>query len=251
MKRLRFALIVLSAIGGPVTAWGQSNGASPSIAAPFGSPVDDQRVFVHGLLEQFEYRAAGHDSVSRWEGEAWVGTDTHRVWIKSEGVVGRHGDVRDGDHEVLYDRPVSTYFDVQAGLRIDLDAAPGRAWAAFGIEGLAPYFLHVSATGYASDGGHFAAKVQLFYDQLLTQRLILQPQFEINVYTKVDPRRQVGSGLSNIDAGIRLRYEVNRKFAPYVGVSYQRAFTSTAQYVRAESGRAGNASVLVGIRGWF
>ena len=251
MRRLKRALIAMLTIGGPVCAWGQSDATSPGIAAPFGPPVDDQRVYVHALLDEFEYRADGGNGFSRWEGEAWVGTDTNRLWVKSEGEVNRHAEVRDGQHEVLYDRPITTFFDLQAGMRYDLDSAPGRAWAAFGVEGLAPHFLHVSATAYFSDGGHVAAKAQGSYDLLLTQRLIVQPRFEVNAYTKEDPRRQLGSGPSNVDAGLRLRYEINRKVAPYLGVSYQRSFARTAHYARSEGVSDGNVSISAGIRCWF
>jgi copper resistance protein B len=251
MTCLNLLFSALFAIGAQMLTWTQSDAASESAAAPFGAPVDDQRVYVHALLEEFEYRASGSDSTSRWEGEAWVGTDTNRVWLKSEGDLNPHGDVKDGEHELLYDRPITTFFDMQAGLRLDLDSAPGRAWAAFGVEGLAPYFLHLSATAYASEGGRFAAKAQASYDLLLTQRVIVQPQLEVNAYTKQDPRRQLGSGVSDVDAGLRLRYEFSRKFAPYVGVSYQRAFARTAQYAEALSEPSKKFSVLLGIRSWF
>jgi copper resistance protein B len=251
MRCSKSVLAALLAMGAPALTWAQTNAPSGSAAAPFGAPVDDQRVYVHAVLDEFEYRAAGSDSVSRWEGEAWVGTDTNRVWLKSEGDLTRHGVVKDGEHELFYDRPVTTFFDVQTGVRYDLDSAPGRAWAAFGVEGLAPYFLHLSATAYASDGGHFAAKTQGSYDLLLTQRLILQPQLEVNAYTEQDPRRQLGSGISDVDAGLRLRYEISRKFAPYVGVSYQRAFGRTAQYARVLGEPVDKFSMLLGIRSWF
>jgi copper resistance protein B len=244
-------LTALLAIGAPMLAWAQRTTAPESVAAPFGAPVDDQRVYVHALLEEFEYRAAGNDSISRWEGEAWVGTDTNRVWLKSEGDLNRHGGVKDGEHELLYDRPITTFFDLQTGLRYDLDSAAGRAWAALGVEGLAPYFLNLSATAYASDGGHFAVKAQGSYDLLLTQRLIVQPQLEANAYTEQDPRRQLGSGVSDVDAGLRLRYEFSRKFAPYAGVSYQRTFARTAQYAQASGERSEKFGVLLGIRSWF
>ena len=184
-------------------------------------PVDDQRVYVHALLQQFEYRAAGSDSTFRWEGEAWTGTDANRLWVKSEGEVNRHGNVAGGKHELLYDRAVSIFFDLQGGLRYGLDSVSGRAWAALGIEAL------------------------------VTQRLILQPQFEVNLYSKDDPRRRLGSGLSDAVAGLRLRYEISRKVAPYLGVSYQRASSGMAQYERANGSRTENASVLMGLRCWF
>ena len=124
----------------------------------------------------------------------------------------------DGDHEFLYDRPISRYFDVQAGVRVDLDSGPTRTWAALGIQGLAIGFWNVEATLYASDRGHYALKTNASYDLYLTQRLVLQPQFETNWYTKEDRGRGVGAGLSDIDAGLRLRYDISRKLSPYLGV---------------------------------
>jgi copper resistance protein B len=251
MKCASRILVALLAIGTSANACGHDDAASSSDAAPFGSPVDDERVYVHALLEQFEYRAASSDNLSRWEGEAWVGTDKNRLWLRSEGEVDRHGAVKDGQTELFFDRPITSFFDLQAGVRYDLDSAPGRAWAAFGVEGLARYFLRVAATVYASDSGHFAAKAQGSYDLLLTQRLILQPQMEVNAYTASDTRRRQGSGFSDLDTGLRLRYEVSRKFAPYLGVSYKRMFGQTATYTRADGDSVGDVNVLIGVRAWF
>src|SRR5262249_46300306 len=126
-----FALFLISAV-----AFAEEHGGgAPSEAAPFGAPVDDQHVWFHAILDQFEGRFGGSNPSLRWDGEIWTGTDTNRLWFKSEGET-KDGKVRDGQHELFYDRPISTYFDLQAGVRYDLDDRPGRAWAAFGIEGL-------------------------------------------------------------------------------------------------------------------
>ncbi len=164
-------------------------------AAPFGNPIADDRVYIHGFFDQLEGRL-GNGSYFRWDGQAWIGNDYNKLWLKSEGRydVDRKGTMTDGDHELLYDRPVSTYFDVQGGIRVDLDSLKTRTWAALGIQGLAIDFWKIEATLYASDGGHFALKTNASYDLLLTQRLILQPQFETNWYTKTDPGRRIGSG---------------------------------------------------------
>jgi copper resistance protein B len=231
-------------------ASGQELGQDATAAAPFGvAPVDDEHVFYHAILDEFEGRF-GRDSSFRWEGEAWAGTDMDRVWLKSEGETS-NGDVEDGQQELFYDRPISTYFDLQAGVRYDLDSRPGRGWAAFGVEGLAPLFFHVSATGYASDRGHFAAKLGGSYDLLLTQRLVLQPQAELNFYSKTDPQRGTGSGLSDADAGLRLRYEFSRKIAPYIGVTYENKFGRTADFARSDGHRGSGIRVTIGLRTWL
>ena len=219
-------------------------------AAPFGPPVGDDRVYLHALLDELEGRfGGGAGAALRWDGEAWLGTDTDRLWLKSEGFV-QDGQVQDGNQELLYDRPISTYADLQAGLRYDLDSAAGRGWAALGIEGLAPYFLQYSGTLYASDGGHFAGRLVLRYDAVLTQRLVLEPAVELNAYTRSDPARGVGCGLSEVDAGLRLRYELSRKFTPYAGLVYERR-TGPAGVAAGDTRGAGRWRLAVGIRGWL
>jgi copper resistance protein B len=224
-------------------------------AAPFGLPINDQRVYAHAMLNEFEGRFGGPDSAFRWDGEAWVGTDTNRLWLKSEGFVA-NGIVSDGDHELLYDHPISPFFDIQAGLRYDRDSFASRSWAAVGLEGLAPYFFQFSATLYASDAGHFAAKVEVSYEELITQRLILEPLAELNAYTRSDSARGVASGLSDMDIGVRLRYEVSRKFAPYLGVAYERTYGPPVLEMAASQGltdtaRSGEWRFAVGLRTWW
>ncbi len=231
------------------TAPAQAAVGDPNNPAPFGYPVGDRRLYVHGLLDEFEGRL-GADTSFRWEGEGWVGGDFNRLWLKSEGEVTR-GKVEDGQQELFYSRPISTYFDLQAGGRYDVDSLKGRGWGAIGVEGFAPYYFTVSATAYASAMGHYAAKLQAADEIHFTQRLILEPQAELNFYTRSDPARRVGSGLSDLDAGLRLRYEISRKFAPYVGLTYEKRLAQTADYVRADGGRADDLRFTLGLRGWF
>ncbi len=223
--------------------------ATPTEAAPFGAPVEDQRVFYHVLFDQLEGRF-GNTSAFRWHGEAWAGTDSDRLWLRSEGRLS-NGILKDDQHQLLYSRPISTYFDVQLGGRYDLDSLPGRGWGAVGIEGLAPLFFRVAAMGYVSGDGHFAAKLEGSYDLLLTQRLVLQPMIEMNFYTKDDPARQIGSGFSDLDAGLRLRYEITRKFAPYIGVTYDGKFAGTADFAHAAGEATDEVRFVAGLRTWF
>jgi len=121
-------------------------------------PVMDRMIFVHGILDQFEGRTDGRTPDFRWSGEGWIGTDYDKFWVKTEGFRRSNGTVDDGQHEFLYSRAITTYFDLQGGLRSDIDSRPTRNWAALGFEGLAPYFFNVQGTGYVSDSGHFAAR---------------------------------------------------------------------------------------------
>lgn len=221
-------------------------------AAPYGNPIADNRVYIHGFFDQLEGRI-GDGTYFRWDGQAWIGNDYNKIWLKSEGRYnpGNRGRMEDGDHELLYDRPVSRYFDVQAGVRVDLDSSTTRTWAALGVQGLAIGFWNVEATAYASDNGHFALRTNASYDLYLTQRVVLQPQFETNWYTKEDRSRGIGAGLSDIDMGLRLRYDITRKFAPYVGVAYQRWFGGTESLRRERGDKINDVRFLVGLRTWF
>ena len=213
-------------------------------------PVMDNAPIGHALLEQLEDRWNGSDHSFRYDGQGWFGTDYDKLWVKSEGQVDTSGRFSDGQHEILYDRATSTFFDVQAGVRIDADSGPTRAWAALGVQGLAVYFVDVEATAYTSDRG-VAARLKASYDLLITQRLILQPEAELNLYSASDRERGTGSGLSDIDAGLRLRYEISRKFAPYVGISYQGRFGQSADFARKDHESTSDARFTFGVRVWF
>jgi copper resistance protein B len=214
-------------------------------------PVRDTDIIAHAIFSQLEGRFNGSNTEFRWEGQGWVGTDYDKLWIKSEGTLQGNGTLDDGQHQFLYSRAITTFFDLQGGLRSDIDSRPTRNWGALGIQGLAPYFFDLELTGYASNEGHLAAKLEASYDLLLTQRLILQPQIEVNLYSKADPARLVGAGFSDIDTGLRLRYEFSRKFAPYLGVVYEGKFGQSASYARRIGESTGDFRFVFGVRIWL
>jgi copper resistance protein B len=226
---------------------------APATAAPMPGdmqPVMDRPILAHAIFNQLEGRWNASNTEFRWDGQVWAGTDYDKLWIKSEGTVS-NGAVDDDQQQFLYSRAVTTYFDLQGGLRSDIDSRPTRNWAAFGLQGLAPYFFDLELTGFVSGQGHQAAKLEASYDLLLTQRLILQPQFEVNLYSKADPARLIGAGFSDIDTGLRLRYELSRKFAPYIGVVYEGKFGQTASYARRVGESTGDFRLAFGVRVWF
>jgi copper resistance protein B len=213
-------------------------------------PVMDREIFAHLIFNEFEGRFNGSNPQFRWDGQGWVGTDYDRLWIKSEGTLS-NGALDDGQEQFLYSRAITTYFDLQGGLRSDIDSRPARNWAAFGIQGLAPYFFDLELTGFASGQGHLAARLEASYDLLLTQRLILQPQVELNIYSEADPARLTGAGFSDIDTGLRLRYEFSHKFAPYIGVVYDGKFGRTASFAQQAGERTGEVRLAFGLRLWL
>lgn len=199
------------------------------------------------LLDQLEYAHDNHGGDAGFlDGEAWYGKDFDKLWLKFEG---RFGD--EFRTEALWDHAVAPFWDMQLGLRHDSGEGPDRTWAAFGVQGLAPYRIETEATFYFGAAGRTAARVQFEYDAAITQRLILQPKLEFDLYGKDDPQRGIGSGLSDAELGLRLRYEITRRFAPYVGVAWQQHYGRTADLVRAQGERAGSVQFVAGLRLWF
>lgn len=225
--------------------------ARPSEGTGWPPAIKDNMIFTHVLLDQFEARTVGSSNLFRWDGEDWMGTDVNRLWIKSEGFAG-NGGVSDGDHELLYDRPVPRmrYFDGQAGVRADLDSGSSRVWFAVGLEGLAPFSFDFEPTFYISDGGYLAGRINGFWDAYITQRWVVQPQAELNFYSKDNPGRKIGSGFSDIDTGVRLRYEVRRKFSPYIGWAYNGNYGDSALYALRAEQATSNSSFVFGLRLW-
>jgi len=193
---------------------------------------------------------SGKDSY-RWDGEAWFGGDIHRLVLKSEGE-GVSGDGLDqAELQALYSRAVGPFFNLQAGVRHDFEPHPGRTYATVGFEGLAPYWFKVSGAAFLSNKGDLSGRLEGSYDQRVTQRLILQPRAEFNLAASDDVATGVGSGLSNAELGLRLRYEIRRVFAPYIGVTYDRQFGKTADYARAAGEGVEDTRLVLGIRAWF
>ena len=176
----------------------------------------------------------------------------NRAWFKSEGSFGLNtGTFEEAEAQALYSRVISPFFNVQTGVRYDFHPAPSRAYGVLGVEGLAPMFLDVGAYVFASDGGHYSGRLEGHYDMRLTQRLILQPQLELNFYSASERDRGIGSGLSDLDSGLRLRYEITRQFAPYIGVTYESKFGQTAGLARADGESVDAVRFVAGVRVWF
>lgn len=200
--------------------------------------------FTQVMLNIAELQPRGGRDGYRWDGEVWFGGDVDRLVVKSEGD-GRVGQRVGGEVQALYSRAIGPYFNVQGGVRQEIGA--DRRYAMAGVEGLAPYWFDVEATAFLSDRGDVLARVEGYYDQRITQRLILQPRAELNLSAQDVTRDRIGAGLVDAELGLRLRYEIRREFAPYVGVSWERAFGATRRLRGGDSG----AVVALGMRAWF
>lgn len=217
-------------------------------------PTEDDAPYTFVLLDLLEYQQSREPGAIRWDAYGWYGGDEKRIWVKTEGTQ----TARDGgdiEAQLLYGQLISPFFDAQAGVRVRHRSGPGsntvRTYASIGLQGLAPYRYELEPTVFISERGQVSARVTASYDQLLTQRLILQPRVEFNMATKSDRQFGVGSGLSDTELGVRLRYELKREFAPYVGVTWKQSYGQTKRLERAESNETSLVSVVVGVRAWF
>lgn len=219
---------------------GSMKGMDMADNAPLGMLLINQ-------LETFHGRDANGQS---WEAEGWYGNDENKLWVRTEGERSR-GKQEDGDVEAFWNHDIATFWSTQLGVRQELGEGPNRSWAAFGVQGLAPHWFEVEATGYLGASGRTAARLRVDYEMLLTQRLILQPETEINLYGNNDPQRRLGSGVSDLQLGLRLRYEIRRQFAPYIGVNWVRRVGTTADYARQDHHPVLDRQIVAGVRIWF
>lgn len=186
----------------------------------------------------------------RWEAEAWFG-DLNRFVVKSKGEATSGEGLDHAEVQALYAKALDPWWNLQLGVRQDIRPRPARTWASFGIEGRAPYQFDVQAAVFLSDKGQLTGRIEGAYDQRITQQLIVQPRVEFDLAAQDMPEERIGSGLSTAELGLRLRYEIVREFAPYVGVNWAWAAGRTADYVRAEGRDPTERSVVAGIRFWL
>ena len=215
-------------------------------------PVHDNEIFAAFFADRFEYQTGEGNDFLLWDVQAWIGRDYNKLWFKSEGSwLLEKEDFEEAEVELLYSRNIATYWDIQMGVRHDFEPNPERTFAALGIEGLAPLWFEVDATAYLSEDGDLSAKVEVEYDLLLSQRLILQPRFETSIALQEVEAYGVGQGINDIELGVRLRYEIRREFAPYVGFSWSRKLGETADLAEDEGEEIGVASFVAGFWFWF
>ncbi|UUX96677.1 copper resistance protein B [Aquabacterium sp. J223] len=217
---------------------------------PMSSPVSDDMSFGQVLIDEFEYgRARGGANALSWNAQAWYGRDYNRVWLKARGER-QDGRTQDASADLLWSKPVATFWDLQAGIRRDFGQGSQRTWGAFGVQGLAPYFFNIEATAYFARS-RAAARLRAQYDFVLTQRMFLTPEIEADLYSRSEPAAGIGSGLSSVNTGLRLRYEIRREFAPYIGLSRSWLAGNTAELARAAGERTSELRWVAGVRIWF
>lgn len=254
------ALVLL--IGGFATGSAQTkldappagtNASQPEKSWP--SPVNDEQKFTYILADVLEYQPKPNDSGYRWDVEGWRGGEYNRIWFKSEG---QGSSALKADYDIdlqlLYGRFVKRYYDFQVGVRAETQTSGGasvtRLHAVIGLQGMVPYKYSITPTLFISQRGDISVRFAATRDLLFTQRLILQPRLELNAAIQQVERFTTGRGLNNVELGFRLRYEIKRQFAPYVGISYDESFFDTANFVRQDGGKPRQIRFVAGVRIW-
>ena len=204
----------------------------------------DDPIITKLLMNKFEILNDDENSKS-WDGSFYAGYDLDKLYIYSQGATTTDG-LQWSQNEVVYSRAIAPFWDIQGGIAYDKNADTSSTWAEVAIAGLAPYFFELRAALLANSDGNIGLRFDAEYDMLFTQKLILTPSLEADFYTKDDSKLQIGSGLSSMEAGLRLRYEFAREFAPYIGVSCEKTFGNTREYNPIDE-----TSALLGVRFWF
>lgn len=237
-------------------------GSLPSSDGSAGKPIhvdgmnmdimemNDDPLIAKFMLDKLEYVHGDQADSMVWDGRLRLGYDLNKLWIRSEGQRAQ-GKTQDADAELLWGHTYATYWDVMTGIRHDFGTGPSRDWAALGIQGLAPYKFDVEATAYVGTSGRAAMRLKTAYDLLLTQRMVLTPELDANLYTKDDIERGIGAGLSDTSLGLRLRYEIRREFSPYIGVNYVQKYGKTADIARTNGDPAHDLQLVAGVHIWF
>jgi copper resistance protein B len=237
----------------PIGSLPTSDGAAPNDYDAYGVNlrIHDDPLLAKVQLDNLEsaYSSGGVNS-QLWDGRFWIGHNLDKLWVRSEGSRSK-GKIEEGDVETLWGHAISPFWNLMAGMRHDFGTRPTRNWAAFGLQGIAPYEFEFEATVYAGPSGRSALRIKTAQDWLLTQKLILTPELDMNAYGRADPQRSLGAGLSDASLTFRLRYEFSRKFAPYIGCGWARKFGATGDMARTAGQSVSDQQILLGVRLWF
>ena len=228
---------------------------TPQTGAPADWPMSmlEPQVSTFVQADRLEGQTGHDDSAFVVESQGWIGTDSSKFWWKLDGEApfGDGADDQAWEGQALYSRMVSPFFDLQLGVRQEVTADASRTHAVIGVQGLAPYWFELDAALFVSHTGKVTARLEAEYELLFSQRLILQPRTELNVAFQDVEALGIGSGLSSAEVGLRLRYEIRREVAPYVGVAWRRAVGGTAHVIRADGHDPASTALVAGVRLWY
>lgn len=215
-----------------------------------GHALQDSDLRAYWLFDRLEYQKADEGTALSWDAEGWIGGDVDRLWLRSQGER-TNGHTEQAELQALYGHAVTPWWTLLGGVRQDFKPESPQTWAAFGVQGEPLADLDTEATFYLGENHQTSLRLEGEYDLAITSSLVLQPRMEANFFSRNDPVRQQGSGLSTLEAGLRLRYEIMPEIAPYIGVNWTKSYGRTLDYAREEGDDAEEARLVVGVRLWY
>jgi len=216
----------------------------------YAGGMDDDPIITKFMIDQFETRITDGDDPLVLEGQAWVGKDLNKAWFKIDAERVK-SEIEELELQALYSRAISSFWDFQIGWRRDIKPEPDKDWFVLGFQGLAPYFYEIDSALFFGEGGQIGLRFEAEYEMLLTQKWILAPEIEVNFHSKEDLITGVGSGLSDSQIGLRLRYEFKREFAPYIGINWNKKHGNTATLAKNSGAEVDDSQIVIGVRAWF
>ena len=212
----------------------------------------DDNLFTLVKIDQLEYRKQDGNDLLVWDGQGRIGNDENKLTLKTEGEYVRNADeFENAEVQLRYQRLISDFFDAHIGVRQDIKPDPSRTFGVIGVNGLAPQWFETDASFFVSHKGDTSLRLEAEYDILFTQRLVLEPSAELDIAFSNDEKTGVGSGLSNVELGLRLRYEITREFAPYIGINWEKKVGKTEDFAKDEGEDTDAFSLVAGLRVFF
>jgi copper resistance protein B len=209
---------------------------------------DDPLLFMLNI-DQLEARS-GDEDPDVLEAQSWLGYDLNKLWIKTE-VERVNGTNESAELQLLYGRAIAPFWDFQIGVKRDFDPQPERNWAVIGFQGLSPYYFEIDTALFIGESGRSAFRFEAEYEQMITQRLVLIPEIELNFFGQTDLDTETGSGLASSEIGLRLAYEIRREFAPYIGVNWEAKHGETKRLAMQDGENTEDTQFVVGVKAWF
>lgn len=216
----------------------------------FAGGKDDDPYIGKFMLDRLEVIDDEDSNTLVWEASAWIGRDLEKFWFKTEGVY-EDSEFHAAEYQLLYGWAIAPYWDLMAGWRLDSKPKPDRNWMAVGVQGVAPYFIETEATLFIGEEDMSALRLEFEYELMLTQRWVVVPELEANIYGNNDSEKGIGSGLSELEFSLRLLYEVKREFAPYIGINWEKVLGNTADYAEAAGEETSETEFTIGVHAWF
>ena len=222
-------------------------GTPPDWEMPMHEPGPYWKV----LADRLETGFSDDADTYAWDVQGWYGGDRNRLWVKTEGEGEQGASPENAQVQLLYGRMFAPFWDWQIGVRYDLEPNPDRSHVVLGLQGVIPYEFEFDGALFISDEGNVTVRAEVEYDLKITQRLILQPRLEVNGAFSADAEIGQGSGINSTELGIRLRYELRREFAPYIGIAWEQMYGDTLDIAKIAGEPGSLTSFVIGFRGWF